>query len=672
MAILAATDWSANLQFAINVLYVAIGLGFVIFFHELGHFAVAKWCGVLVERFSIGFGPVIWSYKKKETEYALSLIPFGGYVKMLGQDDLDASQLTSEEIAMDPRSYSAKPVGQRMAIISAGVVMNVITGLLFFAAAFQLGVTVAPPVIGSVHAGMPAWRAGLGQGDTITRINGRDVTAFADIMRGVALTTGPVDIEGVRPDGSTFEMRLTPDATGTRRMIGVSPLYGLRLAESQESQEDETIIPVLAGKAAERAEPPFEPGDEIRTVAGIAIKDFSQFQDVMAQKREETVTIEVARKGADALVPIRVPPQPFRTLGLITDIEPIAAIRHGSPAAQAGLEVGDKILRVNDQDVGQSLNPLELPDYFAGLHGENVKVDIKREAEGGTTRELSVYVVPENRIGWRERLMSPGLPVSVSAIGIAYHVIPTVLRVEPGSPAEGKIQQGDRVKKLEFFLPEGAPSDGIRDTNGSIEIDVGGARKNWAFAFWMMQTAATRSVRVTVTREGQTHEVELVPQPMTSRKWFSSNRGLNLEGQAMVQKAKHFGQAMLMGMSHTRNSMLDIYLTLRNLIARELSYKELHGPIGIAQVAYEVTKQGLSKLLLFLGFLSINLAVLNFLPIPVLDGGHMVFLAWEGISRRRPSERVMIAATYCGLAFVLGLMLLVIYLDIFVHRLSMD
>ncbi|MBW3541860.1 MAG: site-2 protease family protein, partial [Planctomycetes bacterium] len=71
----------------LNILWVALGLGLVIFFHELGHFAVAKWCNVNVERFSIGFGPVLWSFKKGETEYALSLIPFGGYVKMLGQDD---------------------------------------------------------------------------------------------------------------------------------------------------------------------------------------------------------------------------------------------------------------------------------------------------------------------------------------------------------------------------------------------------------------------------------------------------------------------------------------------------------------------------------------------------------------------------------------------------------
>src|SRR5260221_7327225 len=104
----------------LSFLLVALGLGLVIFIHELGHFAVAKWCGVKVERFSIGFGPVLWKVTRGETEYALSAIPFGGYVKMLGQDDADPGQLTDEKIAKDPRSYTAKTVPQRIAIISAG------------------------------------------------------------------------------------------------------------------------------------------------------------------------------------------------------------------------------------------------------------------------------------------------------------------------------------------------------------------------------------------------------------------------------------------------------------------------------------------------------------------------------------------------------------------------
>src|SRR6056297_3370141 len=86
-----------DLDFLTNILRVAIGLSLVVFFHELGHYAVAKWCDVMVERFSIGFGPILFSRKWGETEYALSAIPFGGYVKMLGQDDMDSSQMTDEE-----------------------------------------------------------------------------------------------------------------------------------------------------------------------------------------------------------------------------------------------------------------------------------------------------------------------------------------------------------------------------------------------------------------------------------------------------------------------------------------------------------------------------------------------------------------------------------------------
>ncbi|MFN5533949.1 MAG: site-2 protease family protein, partial [Planctomyces sp.] len=138
MPLAAGAVWSVlgELQ---TILAVVFGLGMVIFFHELGHFAVAKWCNVHVERFSIGIGPIIWSHQRGETEYALSVLPLGGYVKMLGQDDMDPNQMTSSEIAENPRSYSSKTVPQRMAIISAGVLMNVATGFLFFAIGYWNG-----------------------------------------------------------------------------------------------------------------------------------------------------------------------------------------------------------------------------------------------------------------------------------------------------------------------------------------------------------------------------------------------------------------------------------------------------------------------------------------------------------------------------------------------------
>ena len=168
MEILAAFSFSlANIS---SMLLVALGLGLVIFIHELGHFAVAKWCGVKVERFSIGFGPVLWRVTRGETEYALSAIPFGGYVKMLGQDDADPSQMADDRIAKDPRSYTAKSVPQRIAIISAGVINNMVSAVVFFVIAFMLGVQYQPAIVGNVVPGMPAWKAGLRQGDTMVSV----------------------------------------------------------------------------------------------------------------------------------------------------------------------------------------------------------------------------------------------------------------------------------------------------------------------------------------------------------------------------------------------------------------------------------------------------------------------------------------------------------------------
>jgi regulator of sigma E protease len=134
-----------------------------------------------------------------------------------------------------------------------------------------------------------------------------------------------------------------------------------------------------------------------------------------------------------------------------------------------------------------------------------------------------------------------------------------------------------------------------------------------------------------------------------------------------VLKAETVQEAAALGWRHTTGSTKDIYLTLRGLLMSDISPKELHGPINIAKVAYQHAGMGLPQFVLFLGLISINLAVINFLPIPVLDGGHMVFLLWEGLARRRPNERVVAAATYCGLFFVLGLMVFVIYQDIFGH-----
>ncbi len=657
-----------------NIAMVALGLGLVIFFHELGHFAVAKWCNVKVERFSIGFGPIIYSFKYGETEYALSIIPFGGYVKMLGQDDVDPSQLTSEEIALDPRSYSAKPVYQRMGIISAGVIMNIITGMLFFAFAFRMGVESMPSVIGAAIPGMPAWESGIQPGDVIQEIDGKKTNSYMDIIRSSAFSDGDITMAGTHLDGQKFDVKITPDQTGTRPQIGTIPANSLKIPVYQDPAQSVAS----KGTAAAKAEPSFLAGDTFKTIDGKPIKNYAELQRTFAAKSNQILKIGVNRKGTPPteIVEITVGNNPFRTLGLQMDIGLIESIQQGSPAERAGLKVGDKITHIDNQDVGKALNPLQLPNYFSGKVGETIPIVVKRQKDGSDPTEVNLNVVPLDNPAWLEHPYYPNNPLAVGSIGIAFHVIPTVLKVEEGSPADkAGIKPEERIKKIKIMLPDNdTAADWGNLSEVTYEFDDKDKKMNWASAFWEMQVRPGWPVELTVSNKRQLREVKLVPwvnpNQTAGEQWSLPVRGIRLELLRETQKADSMGQALGMGVKYTSNSAKDIYLTLKSLFTGRVSPLELSGPVTIATVAYEVAHQGYAELLLFLGFLSVNLAVLNFLPIPVLDGGHMVFLCWEGITRKRPNEKVLAAATYVGMIFVLGLMLFVLYLDIFLRALS--
>ena len=654
-----AFDMSVLLTKALHILYVALGLGLVIFFHELGHFAVAKWCGVFVERFSIGFGPILCSFKKGDTEYALSLIPFGGYVKMLGQDDMDPSQLTTEEIAQDPRAYSSKNVPQRMGIISAGVIMNVITGMLFFGLAFRFGVESSPAQVGHAVVGKPAWEKGIRSGDTFTRINGRDTKSFQDILRGTTLSRGDIEIEGYHADGETFKVTIEPDSSGLRRMIGVSDARSLKIAEIGNEVKT-TVVP---GSPAEAVKDAFRENGLIATLDGKPVESHAQLQMLLARHRSKVINLEI--KLGDELRRVELMPARFREVGLWMDIEQIASVQDNSPASKAGLKIGDKITSVNGVDVGKDINPLHLAEHLEMFAGDEVEIRVKRTVDGSPElEEVTVTLTPDDTPAWIEYPFSDGIPLEISSIGVAYHLTSNVLKVVPGSPAaragvpEGGVLESVVIESENEVLKKISPIS-------STELKfVDTTKKSMAYAFWQLQEVPDAKVTLKFQGDDKTYTLEPVP---TKEEWYISQRGIFLQPQSQTLVAATWGEAFRMGIHQTQNTGFDIYLTLRNLISGDLSPKNLSGPVGIAKVAYAVSKQGIQQLLMFLGFLSINLAILNFLPIPVLDGGHMVFLIWEGVTRRKPSEKVLIAASYVGMAFVLGLMVFVIYLDIFVH-----
>lgn len=654
-----------TVEWVLSVLFAIAGLGLVIFLHEFGHFAVAKWCNVYVERFSIGFGPILLGWKWGETEYALSAIPFGGYVKMLGQDDADPSQMTSEEIAADPRSYVAKNVLQRMAIISAGVTMNVITAVLFYIIAFGFGVESVPPTIGVVSPGLPAWQSGVRRGDVVERLNGRTITSFQDLALHVAVSDSDILLEGKRRDGSSFSTKVAPDFSGTRPQIGIRPSPGLMIVEGPKNPQP-TDKPAQEGSAASRAQPPFEFGDEIVKVGDTEVTSFAQFQDVLASRNGATTTVSVKRKSSPTPVDLTVDSNYFRSLGIRLDAAPIVAVQKGSPAEAAGLEIGDKIAKLNGRSVGADIDPLRLPNEFALLQGQEVEVVVSRQNPKGGRMDVPVKLLPENRPGWLDAPESEGEPISIPAIGVAFHVIPIILQVDPEGPAaQAGIPAGAEIHSVTFVKPDeadpakGGPTEVIlRDKNHPEKAN------NWGYVFSALQRLPGYHLKLTILEKDQTQTRDVTVVPAEDKTWPSPQIGLMMQVQLQEERADNFVEACSMGTTRAWNTVLNIYLTLKSLVTGRLSHKELHGPLGIAQAAYESARMGIVPFLLFLGFLSLNLAVLNFLPIPVLDGGHMVFLLWEGITRRRPSEKIMVGSLYVGLAFLLGLMVLVLYLDI--------
>ena len=210
MHLIAAFDLAPIISMIGIVLKVAAGLGAVIFVHELGHFLVALACGVKVEKFMIGFdiGGYKISWKRGETVYGIGILPLGGYVKMLGQDDdpahikeqMQKSQVDShnanakaikgpdgETYYVDRRSYLAKSVPQRMAIISAGVVMNVIFAFIFAVIASGMGVPYIPAIVSEVVPGSPAFRADIRPADEIVKIGNRVDPTFMQLKSSVTL-----------------------------------------------------------------------------------------------------------------------------------------------------------------------------------------------------------------------------------------------------------------------------------------------------------------------------------------------------------------------------------------------------------------------------------------------------------------------------------------------------
>ncbi len=280
-----------------TIIATAIVLGVLIFVHELGHFAAAKSVGIEVQRFSIGLGPKIWGFQRGETEYVLSIIPLGGYVKMGGMDDevmerIEGGATSEEPRKPGPRDFDGKPLWARAWVISAGVIMNMLFAFVaysFVASAYGVPHTETTRV-GSVWTELlPPGAEALGQippGAYVVSVGDSPTEHWGEVLNG--LFTAPEGMTTVvtRDPAATIAIEVPADEEGRRR-----------LASSLESWADPVIGGVSPGSPAERGG--LEADDRILSVDGEPVQTWREFQIRIQERLDVETTLVLSRSNRE-------------------------------------------------------------------------------------------------------------------------------------------------------------------------------------------------------------------------------------------------------------------------------------------------------------------------------------------------------------------------------------
>jgi regulator of sigma E protease len=673
---------------------MVFGLGLLIFIHELGHFLVAKWCDVHVKAFSIGFGPALpgCSFRRGETTYKLAVIPLGGFVKMVGEG-------SGDEGKDDPRSFQNKAVWQRMAIISAGVTMNVLLGFACFVFVYMAhGVKRAPSVVDAILVGSPAWEKGLRTGGVIHQIGKRGPDPDLDelveeVVNSVEGEQLPFDFENFYPVRERKSTAIEPRRLrkDPKPVVGIVTASDLKLLPGRVVKLRE--LPVQYDSPAARATPAFQFDDNIiatsdpnypddpdrlsplppdpRTPDDPEHLDYFEFQRRLKQLSGKEMVIRVRRESSSKPVDIRVPPAYHYSLGLRLRMGEIFTLRENSPAFPSGQKPlvvpGDVIASVEMKDSGEitigkvgahEIDPIRLPsqleDWATGHPGPKKVVMTFR----GSSRPVAL---PWDESWFFQNELPWGLKwsMSIPELGIAYQVETAIVEVAKGSPAwQAGIQRGDVIQDVRLYgIGKKVADEPEADKWTKLAGDEGG------YLFAALEKAELKRISLRLQRqEGQEVELDLTAKEDVS--WPRVDRGIPLVPYQRIHKAGNIAEALSMGLERTKTLVVDTYGNIRSLITRRISHEFMGGPITVARVAYNIANEGIFDFIIFLGIMNISLAVFNFLPIPVLDGGHMVFLIYEKLRHKPASDRVRFATTCVGLAIIVGLMLFVFYQDI--------
>ncbi|MFZ0035072.1 MAG: site-2 protease family protein [Sedimentisphaerales bacterium] len=697
IAVLAAIIYLAarNISVFGNFLLVALGCGAFILIHEFGHFILAKLCGIKVEAFSIGFPPTLvgvlrtergWRIRilprlfsqdeessdgglsftigrkgrqPSETEYRVGAIPFGGFVKMLGQEDIGPIKTSA-----DPRSFANKSVGARLAVITAGVVFNAIGALIVFMIVFLIGINRVPAVVGGVVPDSPAARAGLAGGDEIIGISGnnRDLDYY-DIAVAAALSgrNEEVALKVRHEDGSIEDYAIVSEQKpgGEIKEFGIVLPQSLIVARVSDANE-------LLAKTGLR------PGDRIKSVDGKDVRSYWEFEKIVQEPIAPAVTVKAERieEGGKSeeveakiklnLIATEIKGEPESETGHICSMVPrlrIEAVSKKSPSNEGrlralfsgkkkdeGVEAGEEL---QSGDIILSAGEVENPTYkefrevTTEYEDKEMPIRVLRAGADDAEEELTITVTPKR--SKKDNRVVIGIFL-VPAFDAEHPIVAKTISTEDWPvkldiPRGATITAVNGVKVSNFY---DIIREIRRDAGGHVTIDYRlDDKKKGGVALEVKADenfAAVKSVFA-----------DLVPfRPLEK-----------------LYKAKGPVDAIGMGYRKTVMFIAQAYITLKGLATGLFSPKGLMGPVGIVSLSYRiVAERPFIDYVYFLGLISTSLAVFNILPLLPFDGGYIVFLLIEKIKGSPVSVRIQERIASVGWVLVIALALYVTFNDI--------
>ncbi len=340
----AAFAWSPDMLLAIaqKAFWFVIVLGVLVAFHEFGHFLMARWVGVRVLKFSLGFGPKLAGRQIGDTEYLISAVPLGGYVKLFGEDDTDAISPEDQR-----RSFSHQKLWSKMLIVAGGPGFNFLLAYLIFAGWLATGAPLfvpsfqdLTPDVEAIKPGSPADAAGLKVGDRVLRVNEKDISTRTELFDAVAKSNGAPLTLDVRRNSQVKTLVITPASTTVHEDGKDVALYSLGIEETAP-----LITAVMNGSPARAAG--FKESDRVVAIDGREIHTWAQMTGIVKESPNRPLRIEVNRDGQVVSLTVTPAPEKISVNGKAVEIGKIGVsgpgrslIRASNPltAAWRGLE----------------------------------------------------------------------------------------------------------------------------------------------------------------------------------------------------------------------------------------------------------------------------------------------------------------------------------------------